>query len=110
MPRVLGREAVADGVKLQLEVPADLAWFTGHFPGRPILPGVAQIGWAIAYAREYFGLDGDPQEIDRVKFLRTTGGGTRLELELNRNGAHVTWHLHEQGESLSRGRLSFRHQ
>ena len=30
-----------------IEVPADGAWFDGHFPGRPILPGVAQFVLAL---------------------------------------------------------------
>lgn len=106
-PRVTGRTQQPGGVRLSLEVPAGLGWFDGHFPDEPILPGVAQIGWAIAYAREQFGLDRDPQRIDRVKFLRTAGPGARLALELSRDGEHVTWQLREGDELLSRGRLAF---
>lgn len=107
LPRTLGREPRPGGVCLRIEVPAELAWFAGHFPERPILPGVAQIGWAIAYAREQFGFAGDPSVIDRVKFLRATGPGARLELELRRHGDYVEWELSERCEALSRGRLAF---
>ncbi len=106
-PRVTGRTEQPGGVSLSLEVPAGLDWFDGHFPGEPILPGVAQVGWAIAYAREQFGLDRDPQRIDRVKFLRTAGPGARLALELTRDGGHVSWRLREGDKLLSRGRLTF---
>jgi len=107
LPRVLGRDALPEGVCLRLEVPADLAWFDGHFPGAPILPGVAQVGWAVTFAREHFGLGGDPKIIDRVKFLHTARPGSQLELELVRKGGQIVWQLHEAATLLSRGRLEF---
>lgn len=64
-------------------------WFQGHFPQRPIMPGVlivealAQIGGLLAYASEPF----DPATnlmfflgIDKVKFRHTVIPGDRLEL------------------------------
>ncbi len=66
-------------------------WFQGHFPGRPILPGVlvlealAQIGGILAYASEPF----DPGSsllyflgIDKAKFRRPVVPGDRLDLEV----------------------------
>ncbi len=37
---------------LQLQVPLDLAHFTGHFPQTPVLPGVVQVDWAQQLARQ----------------------------------------------------------
>jgi 3-hydroxyacyl-[acyl-carrier-protein] dehydratase len=64
-------------------------WFQGHFPARPIMPGVlivealAQIGGILAYATEPF----DPSNslmyflgIDKAKFRRTVTPGDRLDL------------------------------
>lgn len=64
-------------------------WFQGHFPQRPIMPGVliveslAQIGGILAYASEPF----DPTTnlmfflgIDKVKFRHTVVPGDRLDL------------------------------
>jgi 3-hydroxyacyl-[acyl-carrier-protein] dehydratase len=66
-------------------------WFLGHFPSRPIMPGVlilealAQIGGILAYASEPF----DPQGslmyflgIDKAKFRRPVIPGDRLDLEV----------------------------
>ena len=34
-----------------LDIPYDLAHFSGHFPSVPVVPGVAQIGWAVSLAQ-----------------------------------------------------------
>jgi 3-hydroxyacyl-[acyl-carrier-protein] dehydratase len=64
-------------------------WFQGHFPQRPIMPGVmileslAQIGGILAYASDPF----DPVSnlmfflgIDKAKFRHTVQPGDRLDL------------------------------
>lgn len=64
-------------------------WFPGHFPTRPIMPGVlilealAQIGGILAYASDPF----DPVSnlmfflgIDKAKFRHTVTPGDRLDL------------------------------
>jgi 3-hydroxyacyl-[acyl-carrier-protein] dehydratase len=66
-------------------------WFLGHFPARPIMPGVlilealAQIGGLLAYASEPF----DAQSlmyflgIDKAKFRRPVIPGDRLDLDVS---------------------------
>jgi 3-hydroxyacyl-[acyl-carrier-protein] dehydratase len=67
-------------------------WAPGHFPGRPIMPGVlvleslAQIGGILAYASDPF----DPSRslmyflaIDRAKFRRAVIPGDRLDLRVD---------------------------
>ncbi len=31
-------------ISADINVPSDSPWFDGHFPGEPVLPGVAQLG------------------------------------------------------------------
>lgn len=107
LPVVVELTDSPDSACLSLEVPADLVWFDGHFPSAPILPGVAQIGWAIAYARERFGLDADPTRIERVKFLHTVHPRERLTLELKREHSAVRWRFCAAETLLSQGRLLF---
>jgi 3-hydroxymyristoyl/3-hydroxydecanoyl-(acyl carrier protein) dehydratase len=38
-------------VELALDLARDICWFEGHFPGHPILPGVAQLDWVVRLAR-----------------------------------------------------------
>ncbi|HEX2253318.1 MAG TPA: hypothetical protein VHQ65_08620 [Thermoanaerobaculia bacterium] len=42
--------ATAQGVEMAVTVPVDSPWFAGHFPGRPILPGVAHLHLACRLA------------------------------------------------------------
>ncbi|MCT4704277.1 hydroxymyristoyl-ACP dehydratase [Enterobacteriaceae bacterium H20N1] len=66
---------------LQLRIPADLNWFRGHFPTQPLLPGVAQLDWVMAYGAELA-----PGmrfcAIDSVKFQRPVLPESLLELNL----------------------------
>jgi 3-hydroxyacyl-[acyl-carrier-protein] dehydratase len=67
-------------------------WFQGHFPARPIMPGVlileslAQIGGLLAYASEPFDASSSLMYflgIDKAKFRRPVTPGDRLDLEVS---------------------------
>jgi 3-hydroxyacyl-[acyl-carrier-protein] dehydratase len=67
-------------------------WFQGHFPLRPIMPGVlivealAQIGGILAYATEPFDASSSLMYflgIDKAKFRRPVTPGDRLDLEVS---------------------------
>ncbi len=67
-------------------------WFQGHFPSRPIMPGVlilealAQIGGILAYASEPFDASSSLMYflgIDKAKFRRPATPGDRLDLEVS---------------------------
>lgn len=88
-------------------------WAPGHFPGRPVMPGVlvieslAQIGSILAYASDPF----DPKRslmyflgIDRAKFRRAVTPGDRLDLwvEVQHHRSNV-WKL--RGEASVDGVL-----
>ena len=60
------REAAA--AEAELEISADLQVFDGHFPGQPVLPGVAQIDWAVSLARQVFALPEQVRRLEAVKF------------------------------------------
>jgi 3-hydroxymyristoyl/3-hydroxydecanoyl-(acyl carrier protein) dehydratase len=55
---------------VHLALPADHGAFAGHFPGRPILPGVVQLDWAVQLAAICFGYEYRPARRLRVKFNR----------------------------------------
>ena len=68
---------------LRLRVPHNLAWFEGHFPGAPVLPGVVQVDWAAWFARLYFGFDAEATNVSNLKFQRVVLPGDVLRLELS---------------------------
>lgn len=91
------RELVREGgkVELALLVEASLPQFEGHFRDHPVLPGVAQLDWALLFGRELFDIDGEFTGVEALKFQRVVVPGTRLMLTLD-------WQ--------APGRLSFRYQ
>jgi len=69
---------------------AALQVFDGHFPGAPILPGVAQVDWAIAFARERFDMPANFVRMDALKFSQPALPGMHLDIELHWNAATAT--------------------
>ncbi len=68
--------------RLLLEVPPDLAHFSGHFPRTPVLPGVVQIDWALSLARELLELPPRFCGMEVLKFQQLARPGDRLHLTL----------------------------
>jgi acyl-coenzyme A synthetase/AMP-(fatty) acid ligase len=69
-------------VVFELSVPSDLFYLDGHFPNVPILAGVVQIDWVIAYARQYFDMPSLFRGIQALKFQRVIQPELPVELEL----------------------------
>ena len=63
-------EKSAQRAVFEFIAPRDLLYFDGHFPGRPILPGVVQVDWVIAFGRECFDLPPFFRAIHALKFHR----------------------------------------
>lgn len=68
---------------LQLQVPLDLAHFTGHFPQTPVLPGVVQVDWAQQLARQLVPhLPSRFAGMEVLKFQQLVRPGDTLQLTL----------------------------
>ncbi len=59
---------VTQGVEIDISLPPELFYFQGHFPGRPILPGVVQIDWVVRFADRYLGTNIESAQNFKVKF------------------------------------------
>ncbi len=97
--------------KLSLRLPLDLIHFDDHFRKAPVLPGVVQASWALAFAAPRLGTATDCREMEALKFQRLLRPGDQLELSLRyedepgaeRGKLHFAYHL--DGAHCSSGRL-----
>ena len=54
----------------QVALPADSLWFQGHFPGDPMLPGIAQLHLVLQTLKESLGEGLRLTGLKRVRFKR----------------------------------------
>jgi acyl-coenzyme A synthetase/AMP-(fatty) acid ligase len=105
-PIVSARQSVDGRLSLRLEIDRSLACFAGHFPEQPIVPGVAQLEWAIGFAREGFDLGGTFAGVDALKFQRVIAPGAAVMLHLEWRGTTLTFRF-ESDTPHSSGRILF---
>lgn len=93
-----------------LIIPPDLFYFEGHFPGRPILPGVALVHSVVLpeIARVCPNLLG-LRRITRLKFRRPIRPSDQLELELihAEQSSDIDFQIRRESMICASGRLSF---
>jgi len=85
----LVRDADGCRVRVWFTLGHDSGWFDGHFPHRPVLPGVTQLHLAALVGNAAFG----PLTVlgsRRVKFQRPVPPDASLELELTADAPLVT--------------------
>ena len=63
-------------------VPADHPAFAGHFPGRPIVPGVVLLDRAIRCAEDMLGRPGVNWQVGNAKFFSPVGPEEALTFSL----------------------------
>ena len=99
--------ATADGDAV-FDIPADHPTFAGHFPGHPVLPGVAVLSLvmqALAARPLLAERLGATPRIDNAKFLRPVGPGTQLRVALKAHGSGVAFEVYSGDTAVARGQL-----
>ena len=51
-----------------IQVPPDSPWFSGHFPGEPVLPGIAQLGMVLDAINQSSDQNRRVSGVSRVRF------------------------------------------
>lgn len=107
-PAVIAIAAGEREVAVELDITTGLAWFRGHFPGHPVLPGIIQLHWAAEAAAVLFGLEGPPRQIKRLKFSNVIVPPRIVELHLEMHGdREVQFRVQGEGRQNSQGRLVY---
>lgn len=109
-PTVVAQRVTTPLAEIDVVVPPDLRYFDGHFPGAPVVPGVVQIKWALAFARRYLDVGGAFAGLERLKFQQLMTPGTRTTLTLEHAAAaHKVQFSFASGQvRYSSGRLLLR--
>ena len=66
--------------RADVQVPADSPWFDGHFPGEPVLPGLAQISMVFDMIQKASGGAWCVSGVSRIRFKRIVRPEERLEI------------------------------
>ncbi|QBE65040.1 AMP-binding protein [Pseudoduganella lutea] len=96
-------------VLLEIVAPSNLVYFDGHFTEAPILPGVAQVEWAIRYGRDYFALPPAFRAMHALKFQHVIQPGMPVQLELLHDPAkgQLTFAFRSPSGQHASGRILF---
>lgn len=88
----IGKSASGE-ISAEAIVAAGSPWFDGHFPGQPVLPGIAQLGMVLEVTRNVFGREAALDEVSRVRFRRVLQPAERICIRINpvegREGVHA---------------------
>jgi len=98
-------EAVATA---QVEIGTDHPAFAGHFPGRPVLPGVALLAAVLEAAAaepRFAGAVGTSPRLAWVKFLAPVGPQTSLAISLRLGDAAIEWQVDARDGPVASGRI-----
>jgi len=82
LPQVLSQTETDGQWTLNLSIPPDLAFFSGHFPKTPVLPGVVQVDWALALGQQLLDLPPRFAGMEVLKFQQLVRPGDAIELTL----------------------------
>ncbi|CAH0991517.1 hypothetical protein SIN8267_01623 [Sinobacterium norvegicum] len=81
-PQIVATTVDGDSAELRLYIDQDIACVAGHFPDVAVVPGVAQIDWAIRLAADYLAVVGRFNAMDVVKFQQLLQPGRHCVLKL----------------------------
>lgn len=105
--RVLREQRTDDGIEQTLEIGPRLPQLEGHFEGFPVVPGVVQLGWAVAAATAWLGERPQLCGLEALKFPRPLRPGRTVTLRVERTprGSSYRFVLQDEEEIFASGRL-----
>jgi len=99
-----------DKINAECQVPPQSPWFSGHFPGDPILPGVALLSLVNELLEHYNQIHNTNlimSSLKRIKFKKPVRAGNSLHLDLNivkkESGINIRFNIVESGNDVCSG-------
>lgn len=74
------KRSASGEVSANIEMTQDSPWFSGHFPGEPILPGIAQLGMVFDAIWQSSNQSLKISSVSRVRFKQIVRPNDRLEI------------------------------
>jgi acyl-CoA synthetase (AMP-forming)/AMP-acid ligase II/3-hydroxymyristoyl/3-hydroxydecanoyl-(acyl carrier protein) dehydratase len=106
LPQIVSLQRDGDELRLRLLIPPDLFYFEGHFPERPILPGVVQIGWALHFGKQHLCSDLPFKALEAIKFQSFVVPAQTVELHLSWSAQkHKLTFSYQSDKAHSSGRI-----
>lgn len=107
MFELLELHAEAEGWRCLIEVPPSSPYFEGHFPGQPVLPGVAQLDIVVDLLQRCLERDLDARALRQVRFRELVQPGDRLDVRLSRPDAsgECAFRMETRGKLAASGRV-----
>lgn len=92
---------------IELTIAPTLQVLEGHFPQTPVVPGVAQVDWAINWGREAFGFTGKLTRVEVLKFqaLMMPRHEVKLALDWSAEKSTLTFKFTSETANYSSGRV-----
>jgi 3-hydroxymyristoyl/3-hydroxydecanoyl-(acyl carrier protein) dehydratase len=96
-------------ITLSLAVNTQLSYLEGHFPDKPVVPGVVQVHWASILAHKLFTITGVFLKMENVKFQSMILPGQTVELTLTNHAEkqQVVFNYSLGSNTVSEGKLYF---
>lgn len=89
------------------EVPAAHPIFAGHFPGRPIVPGVMLLECVLAEVADSLRRPTAALRVREAKFFAPLEPGQRAQVDLAFSGTRCTFDIRRDGATIARGVLEW---
>ena len=93
----------------QVEIAVDHPAFDGHFPGQPVLPGVALLAEVLEAALREPALAaciGAEPRLAVVKFLATVGPGASLAIDFRLGARMLEWRVADGVRAVASGQIA----
>ena len=104
----LERGSLQDEIVARARAAAESPWFSGHFPGEPILPGIAQLQMVYEAIQQAGGSDLKIKGIKRTRFKKVIQPEDEIKIyagPLNDNTLSYSFRIMVKGELACSGIL-----